>query len=214
MSPATEFVPISADRSKQPARRFGTPHNALRAAATWMSGRLATPKSDIQSKSTDMTTGKPIRRIASSGPGASGRAGPRCSSQSGHSTSFAAPTIAPDGPKPRLKRFVQAAWPALERLGLAPAHRNRILHYPDMRPPRSCRGLVQENGPERDRLQRRSCNRERDAKCRRRDHPSSSSGLHMSEFNRRDGSTGALRHRHPSTRRTLCDGRMSAARDL
>jgi 3-hydroxyacyl-CoA dehydrogenase len=49
-----------------------------------------------------------------------------------------------------LRRFVKAAWPALERLGLAPgASQSRLTFTPDM--PAALRGadFVQENGPER-----------------------------------------------------------------
>src|SRR3982074_837543 len=57
--------------------------------------------------------------------------------------------IAPDA-ETSLRRFVKAAWPALERLGLAPgASQSRLTFTPDM--PAALRGadFVQENGPER-----------------------------------------------------------------
>jgi 3-hydroxyacyl-CoA dehydrogenase len=57
--------------------------------------------------------------------------------------------IAPDA-EASLRRFVKAAWPALERLGLAPgASQSRLTFTPDM--PAALRGadFVQENGPER-----------------------------------------------------------------
>jgi 3-hydroxyacyl-CoA dehydrogenase len=57
--------------------------------------------------------------------------------------------IAPDA-ETSLRRFVKAAWPALERLGLAPgALQSRLTFTPDM--PAALRGadFVQENGPER-----------------------------------------------------------------
>jgi 3-hydroxyacyl-CoA dehydrogenase len=57
--------------------------------------------------------------------------------------------IAPDA-ETSLRRFVKAAWPALERLGLAPgASQSRLTFTPDL--PAALRGadFVQENGPER-----------------------------------------------------------------
>jgi 3-hydroxyacyl-CoA dehydrogenase len=57
--------------------------------------------------------------------------------------------VAPDA-ETSLRRFVKAAWPALERLGLAPgASQSRLTFTPDM--PTALRGadFVQENGPER-----------------------------------------------------------------
>ena len=49
-----------------------------------------------------------------------------------------------------LRRFVKAAWPALERLGLAPgASQSRLTFTADLPAAVESRGLVQENGPER-----------------------------------------------------------------
>ena len=49
-----------------------------------------------------------------------------------------------------LRRFVQAAWPALERLGLTPgASQSRLSFTPDMPAAVQSADFVQENGPER-----------------------------------------------------------------
>jgi 3-hydroxyacyl-CoA dehydrogenase len=57
--------------------------------------------------------------------------------------------VAPDA-EASLRHFVEAAWPALKRLGLAPgASQSKVTFTPDL--PAAVRGadLVQENGPER-----------------------------------------------------------------
>jgi 3-hydroxyacyl-CoA dehydrogenase len=57
--------------------------------------------------------------------------------------------IAPDA-ETSLRRFVKAAWPALERLGLAPgASQSRLTFTPDMPAALRDADFVQENGPER-----------------------------------------------------------------
>jgi 3-hydroxyacyl-CoA dehydrogenase len=57
--------------------------------------------------------------------------------------------VAPDA-EASLKSFVDAAWPALERLGLAPgASRDRLSFTPDLDVALADADLVQENGPER-----------------------------------------------------------------
>src|SRR6185312_16640251 len=49
-----------------------------------------------------------------------------------------------------LRRFVKAAWPALERLGLAPgASQSNLTFTHDMAAAVKSADLVQENGPER-----------------------------------------------------------------
>ena len=56
--------------------------------------------------------------------------------------------IAPDA-ETSLRRFVKAAWPALERLGLAPgASQSRLTFTPDMPAALRDADFVQENGPE------------------------------------------------------------------
>ena len=57
--------------------------------------------------------------------------------------------IAPDA-ETALRRFVKAAWPALERLGLAPgASQSRLTFTPDLPTALRSADFVQENGPER-----------------------------------------------------------------
>jgi 3-hydroxyacyl-CoA dehydrogenase len=52
--------------------------------------------------------------------------------------------------EPSLRRFVKAAWPALERLGLAPgASQSRLSFTPDLPAAVQPADFVQENGPER-----------------------------------------------------------------
>jgi 3-hydroxyacyl-CoA dehydrogenase len=49
-----------------------------------------------------------------------------------------------------LKKFVEAAWPALNRLGLAPgASQSKLTFTPDLATAVKSVDLVQENGPER-----------------------------------------------------------------
>ena len=57
--------------------------------------------------------------------------------------------IAPDA-KPKLEAFIDAAWPALERLGLATgASRTRLKFTANLDEAVAGSDLVQENGPER-----------------------------------------------------------------
>src|SRR3984893_9880170 len=94
-----------------------------------------------------MTTGKPVRRIAIIGTGAIGASWTALFLAKG--LEVIATDIAPDA-EASLRRFVQAAWPALERLGLAPvASRSNLDFTADMPPAVRAADLVQENGPER-----------------------------------------------------------------
>ncbi|MGF6636615.1 3-hydroxyacyl-CoA dehydrogenase NAD-binding domain-containing protein [Paraburkholderia sp. 35.1] len=57
--------------------------------------------------------------------------------------------VAPDAEK-RLQQYIDAAWPALEALGLAPhASRSRLTFTRDLQQAVTGAGFVQENGPER-----------------------------------------------------------------
>jgi 3-hydroxyacyl-CoA dehydrogenase len=57
--------------------------------------------------------------------------------------------VAPDA-EASLKRFVKAAWPALERLGLAPgASQSKVIFTKDVAAAVKVADFVQENGPER-----------------------------------------------------------------
>jgi 3-hydroxyacyl-CoA dehydrogenase len=94
-----------------------------------------------------MTTGKPIRRIAIIGTGAIGASWTALFLAKG--LEVIATDIAPDA-EASLKRFVQAAWPALERLGLAPgASQSNLAFTADLPAAVRAADLVQENGPER-----------------------------------------------------------------
>ena len=94
-----------------------------------------------------MTTGKPVRRIAIIGTGAIGASWSALFLAKG--LEVIATDIAPDA-EASLKRFVQAAWPALERLGLAPgASQSALAFTADMPAAVRAADFVQENGPER-----------------------------------------------------------------
>jgi 3-hydroxyacyl-CoA dehydrogenase len=90
---------------------------------------------------------KPIRRIAIIGTGVIGASWAALFLAKG--LDVIATDIAPDA-ETSLRRFVKAAWPALERLGLAPgASQARLTFTPDMTSAVRAADFVQENGPER-----------------------------------------------------------------
>src|ERR1700689_2584882 len=94
-----------------------------------------------------MSTTKPIRRITIIGTGVIGASWAALYLAKG--LEVVATDIAPNA-EAALKRFVDAAWPALKRLGLAPgASQSKLTFTPDIA--EAVRGvdLVQENGPER-----------------------------------------------------------------
>jgi len=94
-----------------------------------------------------MSNNKPIRHIAIIGTGVIGASWTALFLAKG--LDVIATDIAPDA-EVSLRRFVKAAWPALERLGLAPgASQSRLTFTADL--PAAVRGadFVQENGPER-----------------------------------------------------------------
>src|SRR3984957_1206215 len=94
-----------------------------------------------------MTTGKPVRRIAIIGTGAIGASWTALFLAKG--LEVIATDIAPNA-EASLRRFVQAAWPALERLGLAPgASQSALAFTADMPAAVRAADFVQENGPER-----------------------------------------------------------------
>src|SRR6201991_2380998 len=95
----------------------------------------------------NMSTNKPIRRAAIIGTGVIGASWAALFLAKG--LDVAATDIAPDA-EAALKRFIDAAWPALERLGLAPgASRSKLTFSADLPTAIKGAGLVQENGPER-----------------------------------------------------------------
>jgi len=90
---------------------------------------------------------KPIRRIAVIGTGVIGASWTALYLAKG--LEVVATDVAPDA-EAALKRFVAAAWPALQRLGLASgASQNRVSFTPDLANAVKDADLVQENGPER-----------------------------------------------------------------
>ena len=94
-----------------------------------------------------MSITKPIRRVAIIGTGVIGASWAALFLAKG--LEVVATDIAPNA-EAALRRFVEAAWPALERLGLAPgASQSKLTFTADL--PAAVKGadLVQENGPER-----------------------------------------------------------------
>src|SRR6202020_1390138 len=94
-----------------------------------------------------MFINKPIRRIAIIGTGVIGASWAALFLAKG--LEVVATDIAPDA-KAALRRYVKAAWPALERLGLAPgASQSHLTFTADMPAAVKSADFVQENGPER-----------------------------------------------------------------
>jgi 3-hydroxyacyl-CoA dehydrogenase len=90
---------------------------------------------------------RPIRRIAIIGTGVIGASWTALFLAKG--LEVVATDVAPDA-EASLKRFVKAAWPALERLGLAPgASQSNVTFTKDMPAAVKLADFVQENGPER-----------------------------------------------------------------
>jgi 3-hydroxyacyl-CoA dehydrogenase len=136
-----------------------------------------TPKSRRRS---DMSQNKPIRRVAIIGTGVIGASWAALFLANG--LDVVATDVAP-GAEAALKRFVAAAWPALQRLGLASgASQNRLSFTAVLTDAVKDADLVQENGPEKIEF-KRTLYRQLDELL----HPSviiasSSSGLTMSEI--------------------------------
>jgi 3-hydroxyacyl-CoA dehydrogenase len=90
---------------------------------------------------------RPIRRIAIIGTGVIGASWSALFLAKG--LEVIATDVAPDA-EAKLKGFVKAAWPALERLGLAPgASQSRLTFTKDLPAALKAADFVQENGPER-----------------------------------------------------------------
>ena len=90
---------------------------------------------------------RPIRQIAIIGTGVIGASWAALFLAKG--LDVVATDIAPDAGT-SLRRFVEAAWPALERLGLAPgASRSRLSFTADLSAALRAADFIQENGPER-----------------------------------------------------------------
>jgi len=94
-----------------------------------------------------MTNTKPIRRIAIIGTGVIGASWTSLFLEKG--LQVVATDIAPNA-EASLRRFVEAAWPALKRLGLsAGASQSNLKFTADLAQAAAGADLVQENGPER-----------------------------------------------------------------
>jgi 3-hydroxyacyl-CoA dehydrogenase len=94
-----------------------------------------------------MANNKPIQKIAIIGTGVIGASWAAQFLAKG--LDVVATDVAPDA-ETSLRRFVKAAWPALERLGLAPgASQSRLTFSADLPTAVAGADLVQENGPER-----------------------------------------------------------------
>jgi 3-hydroxyacyl-CoA dehydrogenase len=90
---------------------------------------------------------RPIRRIAVIGTGVIGASWTALFLANG--LEVIATDVAPDA-EAKLRHFVDAAWPALERLGLAPgASRSPLTFTKDLPAALKVADFVQENGPER-----------------------------------------------------------------
>src|ERR1700752_410590 len=95
----------------------------------------------------DMTDTKPIRRIAIIGTGVIGASWASLFLAKG--LQVVATDIAPNA-EAAMRKFVEAAWPALKRLGLSPgASQSNLSFTADLAQALAGADLVQENGPER-----------------------------------------------------------------
>ena len=94
-----------------------------------------------------MSNNKPVRRVAIIGTGVIGASWAALFLAKG--LQVVATDIAPNA-EASLRRFIDAAWPALERLGLAPgASPSKLEFKADLAEAMNGADLVQENGPER-----------------------------------------------------------------
>jgi 3-hydroxyacyl-CoA dehydrogenase len=94
-----------------------------------------------------MTIDRPIQKVAIIGTGVIGASWAAQFLAKG--LDVVATDVAPDA-ETSLRHFVKAAWPALERLGLAPgASQSRLSFSSDLPTALAGADLVQENGPER-----------------------------------------------------------------
>ena len=94
-----------------------------------------------------MSNNKPIRRVAIIGTGVIGASWAALFLAKG--LDVVATDVAPNA-EAALRRFVETAWPALKRLGLAPgASQSNLKFTPSIEEAVASADLVQENGPER-----------------------------------------------------------------
>src|SRR5580692_8108977 len=109
----------------------------------WLTRKFETWLEEKQS----MSSGNRIRRIAIIGTGVIGASWAALFLANG--LDVVATDVAPDA-EISLRRFVKAAWPALERLGLAPsASQSRLSFTADLPTAIRTADFIQENGPER-----------------------------------------------------------------
>src|ERR1700756_696884 len=121
------------------------PVNEISSTRRAISPASPTPKSDEPHRRNDMTDTKPIRRVAIIGTGVIGASWTALFLAKG--LEVVATDVAPNA-EAALKRFVDAAWPALKRLGLAPgASQSKLSFTPKIEAAVSGADLVQENGP-------------------------------------------------------------------
>ena len=127
-----------------------------------------------------MPTTKPIRRIAIIGTGVIGASWTSLFLARG--LQVTATDVAPNA-EVALKRFVEAAWPALTRLGLSPgASQSNLRFTADLAAAVKDANLVQENGPERIDFKKKLYGQLDDLLPADTIIASSSSGLTMSEI--------------------------------
>jgi len=127
-----------------------------------------------------MSTTKPIRRVAIIGTGVIGASWTALFLAKG--LEVVATDVAPNA-EAALNDFIKMAWPALERLGLAPgASRSRLKFAPDLSAAIQGADLVQENGPERIEFKRKLYGQLDELLPPEVIIASSSSGLTMSEI--------------------------------
>ena len=127
-----------------------------------------TRKSKIRSKENQPCQNKPIRRVAIIGTGVIGASWTALFLAKG--LEVVATDIAPDA-EAALRTFVKAAWPALERLGLAPgASQSRLTFTAELRGSGRRRGLRPGERARADRLQEEAVSAARRAVAGRRDH--------------------------------------------
>jgi 3-hydroxyacyl-CoA dehydrogenase len=127
-----------------------------------------------------MSANNPIRRVAIIGTGVIGASWTSLFLAKG--LEVVATDVAPNA-EAALKRFVETAWPALKRLGLAPgASQAKLTFTPDLATAVKGADLVQENGPERIDFKKKLYGQLDELLPRDVVIASSSSGLTMSEI--------------------------------
>jgi len=101
-----------------------------------------------------MALNEPVRRIAIVGTGVIGASW--AAEFLAHGFDVVATDPAPNAEQ-NLRKYIDAAWPALTAIGLEKnASRETLTFYPDLKKTVSGADLVQENGPER-RISRSNC---------------------------------------------------------